>query len=64
MFSMAAKLVREDSENVVIEISIPKKSCFMDCEEEIQEHLNEAGALATKSCLADFDTDGSPIMIR
>ena len=60
---MAAKLVREDSENVVIEISIPKKSCFMDCEEEIQEHLNEAGALATKSCLADFDTDGSPIMI-
>jgi hypothetical protein len=60
---MPAEVVREDSDSVVIEITIPKHSCFVECEEEIQKHLNHAGRLATGSCLADFDTDGSPIIL-
>lgn len=60
---MPVEVVREDSDNVVIEITIPKHSCFMECEEEIQTQLNHAGRLATGSCLADFDTDGSSIIL-
>lgn len=60
---MPAKLVRQDHDYLVIEISIPIHSCFMECEEEIQRQLNEGGKLATASCLSDFDTDGTPIII-
>ena len=32
-------------------------------EERIQEALNEAGCIASREALRDFDTDGSPIQI-
>jgi hypothetical protein len=59
---MAATLISEDADELVIQVTIPKSRCFLQCEEQIQDALNEAGRLATGRCLADFDTDGSPIL--
>lgn len=36
---------------------------MLDCEEQILDALNEAGRLATRECLEQFDTDGSPIIV-
>jgi len=60
---MPAKLLREDADQVVFEVTIPKSRDFLQCEEQIQDALNDAGRLATGKCLEDFDTDGSPIII-
>jgi hypothetical protein len=60
---MAATLISEDAHQLVIQISIPKSRDFLQCEEQIQDALNEAGRLATGKCLKDFDTDGSPIVM-
>jgi hypothetical protein len=60
---MAATLIAEDAEHLVIQISIPKSRCFLQCEEKIQDALNDAGRLATGKCLEDFDSDGLPILI-
>ena len=63
MLYMAATIVSDDDDKIVIRVSIPKHRCMLKCEEEIQKQLNEAGKSATKSCLEDFDTDGSPIIM-
>jgi len=60
---MSAKVVHEGSEELVIEVRIPKSRDFTQCEEQIQEALNEAGRLATGKCLEEFDADGSPIIM-
>lgn len=60
---MAAKVLRETETEVVIELTVPKSRDFFRCEENIQEALNQAGRLATGTCLEDFDTDGSPIIL-
>jgi hypothetical protein len=60
---MPAVLVRDDSDELVITITVPKSRDFLQCEEEIQNALNEAGRLATGKCLEDFDADGSPIVV-
>lgn len=60
---MSAKVLRSDRDEVVIELTIPKSSNFLEAEEQIQQSLNEAGKLATRNCLEDFDTDGSPLIV-
>lgn len=61
--SMPAKLVSNNEEEVVIEVRIPKSRVFLECEEQIQDEMNDAGKLATEKCLEDFDSDGSPITV-
>lgn len=58
-----ASLVSESDDDLLIQVRIPKARSFLQCEELIQEALNEAGKLATGRCLEDFDTDGSPIIV-
>jgi hypothetical protein len=36
---------------------------MLDCEETLQQRLNEAGTLATAEILQRFDTDGAPIQV-
>lgn len=60
---MSAQLLREDDHQVVIQITISKSGNFLQCEEQIQSALNDAGRLATGSCLQDFDSDGSAIIM-
>jgi len=59
---MAATLISEDADELVIQIRIRKSSDFPRCEDLIQDALNDAGRLATRKCLERFDTDGSPII--
>jgi hypothetical protein len=59
---MAAELISESESELVIQVTIPKSRDFVECEELIQNAVNEGGQLATKKCLESFDTDGSPIV--
>ena len=60
---MSAQLIDEDANQLVIQITVTKSGDFLQCEEQIQSALNDAGRLATERCLEDFDSDGSPIII-
>lgn len=60
---MAAALMHESESEIVIQITVPKSGNFYECEENIQQALNEGGALATGRCLEEFDTDGAPLWI-
>lgn len=60
---MSVRLLSNTDDEVVIELRIPKSGSFLDCENAIQDELNNAGKLATQKCLEDFDTDGSPIVV-
>lgn len=60
---MAAQIIREDDDTIVIQLTFSKHASFLEAEEQIQDGLNEAGRLATERCLADFDSDGSPMIV-
>jgi hypothetical protein len=61
--SATASLKSKNDDEIVIELRIPRGHSFLQCEELIQDSLNEAGKVATKTSLEDFDTDGSPIVV-
>ena len=60
---MPAALVCRTETAFTIQIEIPYRSSMLESEEMIQEHLNQAGVLATQEALQRFDTDGSPIVV-
>ena len=60
---MAATNIREENGEFVIELRVPASSNFLDFEKQVQDQLTEAGRLLTQRGLADFDADGSPILI-
>ena len=60
---MTTEVLHNDDEVITIKVTIKKSDAFLECEENIQDALNEAGDLATKHCLEDFDSDGSPIVV-
>ena len=60
---MSAQIKSITDQMVTIELTVDLKSSMLETEEAIQESLNEAGCLATKVGLEQFDTDGSPIEI-
>jgi len=61
--SSQARLLSNTVEEVTVQVTIRKSRSFLECEELIQDALNEAGKVATGLCLEDFDTDGSPIEV-
>lgn len=62
-YFMHTTLIEENEEQLVIQITIPKSRDFLQCEDNIQDALNQAGCIATQKCLEQFDLDGSPIII-
>jgi hypothetical protein len=60
---MPAAIVARTGSAFTIQIEIPYGGSMLESEEAIQDHLNEAGTLATAEALGRFDTDGSPIHI-
>jgi len=60
-FYMHSTLIKENENQIVIQITIPKSRDFLQCEDNIQDALPQAGCLATQKCLEEFDLDGSPI---
>lgn len=59
---MNAKITKETAKGIIIEIQVDYEESMLKGEEGLQEVLNEAGSLATGKLLAQFDTDGSPLM--
>ena len=55
---MTAEILHNDDETMTIKVTVKKSAAFLECEENIQDALNEAGSLATEQCLEDFDSDG------
>src|SRR5512143_1269703 len=60
---MPAAIVARTETASTIRIEIPYGSSMLGSEGTIQEHLNQAGVLATQEALQRFDTDGSPILV-
>src|SRR6476620_9343763 len=60
---MPAAIVARSETSFTVQVEIPYGSSMLDFEQTIQERLNEAGVVATREALQQFDTDGSPITI-
>lgn len=60
---MSATIIDRQSHSVTLQITIPLSRSMLDTEEAIQVALNRAGVLATAEALAQFDTDGAPLLI-
>lgn len=60
---MTPEVLHNDDETMTIKVTFKKSAAFLECEENIQDALNEVGNLATEQCLEDFDSDGSPIVV-
>ncbi len=60
---MAAVIKKNDGNTLVLEVVIPLGTAMLGGEQDIEQALNEAGALASGELLKRFDTDGSPIQI-
>jgi hypothetical protein len=60
---MSTTIVSHTENTLVLNIEIRLDGNMMQMEENIQDALNNAGALATGKALEQFDTDGSPIIL-
>lgn len=60
---MSAQWISETDETITVQITVARKGSMLEREAAIQQALNEAGVLATGRALADFDTDGRPLVM-
>jgi len=60
---MPAIITSRTEKTFKVEVEIPYNRNMLDGEECLQRCLNEAGVVATKELLEQFDTDGSPIIL-
>src|SRR5512147_2970360 len=60
---MPATIVSRPETTFTIQIEIPYRPSMLEAEETLQDHLNQAGVLATAEALQRLDTDGSPIIV-
>lgn len=60
---MPATIVSRNEKSFTIQVEVPYSSSMLDGEEKLQESLNDAGCLATRELLEQFDTDGSIIEV-
>jgi hypothetical protein len=60
---MAAQIISSSPDSITLQITVPFDRSMLDFETQLQQHLNEAGNLATAEQLRRFDTDGSPIQV-
>lgn len=61
---MSARIVKKNGGKVIIEVEMKLNGDLLSQEEAIQEALNEAGKLATRTAIEGFDTDGCPIELK
>ena len=60
---MSVQIIDHTEAGFTIQITISYNRSMLDFEENLQQRLNEAGVLATREGLRQFDTDGSPITV-
>ena len=61
---MNARIVKQEGGKITLEIDLELKGSMLTQEEAIQLALNEAGKLATRTALENFDTNGKPISVK
>lgn len=59
---MSVSIISQRSSEVTLQLTINLKGDLLEVEERIQSVLNEAGCQSTALAIAEFDTDGSPVM--
>jgi hypothetical protein len=60
---MQASIVSRSEKKFKIEVEVAYSHNMLEGEEGLQRSLNEAGLVATRELLGQFDTDGSPIVV-
>jgi hypothetical protein len=60
---MGTRILQEDEEKIVIELTVPKHSNFLEFEQQLQVRLSEAGRMVTERALEGFDADGFPFLV-
>lgn len=60
---MAAQYRKESDGSISITVNIKPQGSFLEQEGQIAAAVSEIGRLATKLSLADFDTDGRPVIV-
>jgi hypothetical protein len=61
---MEAKITKRSATSYTIEVEIPyERSSMLEAEKTIQAQVNKVGTLATGEALAQFDTDGTPLVV-
>jgi len=60
---MSATIVARSESSFIVQVEIPYASSMLDFEQTIQDQLNQAGVVATREALQQFDTDGAPITV-
>ena len=58
---MSATIVERTESSVTIQLQVSLSRSMLATEETIQHALNQAGVLATREALLQFDTDGAPL---
>jgi len=60
---VASKIIQNADDSITVSVTFKPGTSMLDCETELQQALNEAGAMATGECLKRFDSDGAPILV-
>lgn len=61
---MGARIIKKNGGKLTIEVDMELEGSMLSQEEAIQVALNEAGKLATRTALENFDTTGKPIEVK
>lgn len=60
---MTVSIVKNSTDSITLQVTVPFNRSMMDSENAIQKALNDVGSVATSELLKKFDTDGSPIIM-
>jgi hypothetical protein len=58
---MTVSIVKQSSESITLQVTIPFNRSMLDSENNIQKAVNELGTIATGELLKTFDTEGEDI---
>lgn len=61
---MSAELISKNSNEVTVQFTVKLTGSMLNDEQALQQSLNEAGQVAMKPMLEQFDTNGEPIRIN
>lgn len=60
---MIAKLVKQNSDEVTVQVTVKLSGSMFEDEKALQQSLNEAGQIAMQPIIEQFDTKGEPIRV-
>ena len=61
---MSAELISKNGNEVTVQLTVKLTGAMLNDEQALQQSLNEAGQVAMKPMLEQFDTNGEPIRVN